>query len=194
MRVLWGTPRVVIYGIIAGTFASGSVSAQETVRAGGVTALTGSAIAVRTNAEDVLALNDPIFKNDILETSAGGKLRVTFADDTQLTLGPDAEVIIDEFVYAPDKKSGNAALRFAAGTARIVAGAIEDNGGAAAFSISTPVATIGIRGTDFFVELDGDHLQVALFSGYEVTVTNAAGTTVLRPGEPCAGHGEPSSR
>ena len=183
MRKSWGKPTIIAGGIMAGLAAFDPVSAQEAIRAGGVTALTGSAVAVRTNAEDDLALNDPIFKNDILETGAGGKLRVTFSDDTQLTLGPDAEVIIDEFVYAPEKKSGNAALRFAAGTARVIAGAIEDNGGAAAFSIRTPVATIGIRGTDFFVELEGDHLQVALFSGYEVTVTNAAGTTVLRPGE-----------
>ncbi len=65
----------------------------------------------------------------------------------------------------------------------MVAGAIEGTGGTGALSITTPVATIGIRGTDFFVELEGDRLQVALFSGYEVTVTNAAGTTVLRPGE-----------
>jgi hypothetical protein len=170
-------------GISAATFAYASAYAQDVARAGGVSALTGSATAVRETTQDDLALNDPIFRNDILETGPDGKLRVTFADNTQLTLGPDADVVIDDFVYAPDKKTGNAAIRIAAGTARILAGAIEDNGGQGAFSITTPVATIGIRGTDFFVELDGDHLQVALFSGYEVSVTNAAGTTLLRPGE-----------
>jgi hypothetical protein len=170
-------------GFVAGALACAPSAAQDGARAGGVTAVHGSAIAVRETTQDDLALNDPVFRNDILETGPDGKLRVTFADNTQLTLGPDADVVIDDFVYAPEKKAGNAALRITAGTARVIAGAIEDNGGSQAFSIRTPVATIGIRGTDFFVELEGDHLQVALFSGYEVTVTNAAGTTVLRPGE-----------
>ncbi|MGE3334312.1 MAG: FecR domain-containing protein [Rhodospirillaceae bacterium] len=178
MQKLWGT-----IGVVAGALAYLPAEAQDAARAGGVTAVHGSATAVRDTTQDNLALNDPIFRNDILETGPDGKLRVTFADNTQLTLGPDADVVIDDFVYAPDKKTGNAALRIAAGTARVIAGAIEDNGGSEAFSIRTPVATIGIRGTDFFVEMAGDHLQVALFSGYEVTVTNTAGTTVLRPGE-----------
>jgi hypothetical protein len=178
MRRLWGT-----IGVIAGAFALTPVAAQETVRAGGVSALTGNALAVRAVGQDDLAVNDPIFTDDILETGPTGKLRVTFSDNTELTLGPNADVVIDEYVYAPEKKAGNAAIRIAAGTARILAGAIEGSGGQGAFAVSTPIATIGIRGTDFFVEMDGDHLQVALFSGYEVTVTNAAGTTVLRPGE-----------
>lgn len=178
MRTLWGT-----IGIFAGALACAPAQAQEASRAGGVTAVQGNAIAVRGASQDDLGLNDPIFRNDILETGPDAKLRVTFVDNTQLTLGPDADVVIDDFVYAPDKKVGNAALRITAGTARVLAGAIEDNSGSEAFAIRTPVATIGIRGTDFFVELEGDHLQVALFSGYEVTVTNAAGATVLRPGE-----------
>ncbi len=183
MRRLWGHFARVIGGVSAAAFACASAYAQDAARAGGVSALTGNALAIRETAQDELALNDPIFSDDILETGPTGKLRVTFADNTQLTLGPDSDVVIDEFVYAPDKKTGNAAIRIAAGTARILAGAIEDNSGQGAFQISTPIATIGIRGTDFFVELEGDHLQVALFSGYEVTVTNGAGTTILRPGE-----------
>ncbi len=178
MQRLWGT-----LGVIAGALACAQAHAQQAARAGGVSAVQGSAQAVRETTQDDLAVNDPIFRNDVLETGPDAKLRVTFADNTQLTLGPDADVVIDDYVYAPEKKTGNAALRITSGTARVLAGLIEDNGGSQAFSIRTPVATIGIRGTDFFVEMKGDHLQVALFSGYEVTVTSAGGTTVLRPGE-----------
>jgi hypothetical protein len=67
---------------------------------------------------------------------------------------------------------------------RLVAGAVERIGGTQAVNVATPVGTIGIRGTDFFVEMEnGDHLAVALFSGTGVVVTNAAGETLLRPGE-----------
>ena len=49
---------------------------------------------------------------------------------------------------------------------RLVAGAVERIGGAKAITVTTAVGTIGIRGTDFFVEMmAADHLAVALFSG-----------------------------
>jgi len=130
-----------------------------------------------------LTANAPIYSEDILETGPGAKLLVTFIDGTRLTLGPNADVIIDEFVYNPNGGANNAALRVTGGAMRLVAGAVERIGGPQAVSVATPVATIGIRGTDFFVEMEDEHLAVALFSGFEVAVTNAAGETVLRPGE-----------
>jgi hypothetical protein len=90
-------------------------------------------------------------------------LLVTFVDGTRLTLGPNADVIIDDFVYNPNGGVNNAALRVTGGAMRLVAGAIERVGGPQAVKVATPVGTIGIRGTDFFVEMEDDHLAVALF-------------------------------
>lgn len=178
MRTFWA--------MLLGAAAAGAgcpASAQEAAQAGAVRALQGTAAVVRTGGRSPLALADPVFSQDALETGPQGQLRVTFSDNTELTLGPNADVVIDEFIYAPAANRASAALRIAAGAARLLAGDVESVGGQQAVRITTPVATIGIRGTDFFVELEGDHLSVALFSGYEVTVSNAAGTTVLRPGE-----------
>lgn len=194
MRGLWRRAGFAAAGVVAAGVciggagltparAQGQAQAQGAAAVGAVSALQGAAAAVRATARDALARGDSVYMDDILETGPGGKLRVTFADDTELTLGPGADVVIDEFVYAPEARTARAALRVTAGAARVLAGAVERLGGQGALSITTPVATIGIRGTDVFLELDGDHLQVALFSGYEVNVTNAAGTTVLRPGE-----------
>jgi len=157
------------------------VHAQTAV--GAVSAMQGTVVALRGNSEITLTPNASIFADDILETDAAGKLQITFVDDTVLTLGPGSEVLVDEFVYNPAASTGNAALRITSGAARVLAGAIEQMGGGQALRIDTPVATIGIRGTDFFIEMDSGHLQVALFSGYEVVVTNTAGESVLRPGE-----------
>src|SRR5690606_28861822 len=98
-------------------------------------------------------------------------------------LGDNADLVIDEYVYKPNADGNKAALKVAAGVARFVSGAMEKAGGGKALNISTPVATIGIRGTDFFVELNDQRLAVALFSGRDVVVSNAGGTTVLRPGQ-----------
>lgn len=161
--------------------------AQAWAQAAGVGAITqiqGAASVTRGTGTQTLTAGAGVFSDDILETAADGKLLVTFSDGSKLTLGPNAEVVIDEFVYSPAGGTNTAALRVTAGAMRLVAGAVERVGGAQAVTVATPVGSIGIRGTDFFVEMeDGTHLAVALFSGFEVAVTNAAGETVLRPGE-----------
>jgi len=168
--------------IFAALFLAAAAHAQ-TPGVGTVAQLQGTASVTRQGATQALNTGDAIASEDILETGPASKLLVTFTDGTALTLGPNADVVIDEFVYNPDGGRNNAALRVTAGAARFVAGALERVGGTEAIKVSTPVATIGIRGTDFFVEMDGQHLSVALFSGYRVAVANAAGETLLRPGE-----------
>ena len=155
----------------------------QTAPVGAVTQLQGTATITHQGASKPLKSGDAVASADILETGPASKLLVGFSDGTTLTLGPNADVVIDEFVYSPNGGKNNAALRVTSGAARFVAGAIEKVGGTEAIKVSTPVATIGIRGTDFFIEQVGDHLSVALFSGYRVAVSNSAGETVLRPGE-----------
>lgn len=168
-------------GLVIALFAITQAYAQN---AGDVRALQGSANVTRGNAAAAaLTKGAAIQRNDIVETADNGKLLVGFVDGTQLTLGPGAEVVIDEYVYNPNGGANSATMRVAAGAMRLVAGAVERAGGPKAITVTTAVGTIGIRGTDFFVEMEDDHLSVALFSGHEVIVSNANGTTVLRPGE-----------
>jgi len=98
-------------------------------------------------------------------------------------MGANADFTVDSYAYNPNGGENNAALKIVKGAARFVAGSMERTGGANALKINTPVATIGIRGTDFFVEADQSRSAVALFSGFDVAVSNAAGTTVLQPGQ-----------
>ncbi len=159
-------------------------SAPPGAPVGTITQVQGAATATRTAGSVTLQLNTPVYSDDLLETEANAKILVQFTDGTKLTLGPSAEVLIDEFVFNAAGGTNNAAIRVTAGAMRLVAGAIEKVGGPQAINVATPVASIGVRGTDFFIEMEeADHLSVALFSGYEVAVTNPSGTTVLRPGE-----------
>ena len=150
---------------------------------GSVVEAQGSAFVGRQGAQTPLKVGDGLQSNDELTTGPGSKLAVVLADGARLTLGANGELVIDEFVYNPAGTGSGMALKVASGATRFVAGAIEKVAGPQAIAITTPVATIGIRGTDFFINLDGDHLQVALFSGIEVEVSNAAGRAILHPGE-----------
>ncbi|HEY6670008.1 MAG TPA: FecR family protein, partial [Methyloceanibacter sp.] len=116
-----------------------------------------------------------------LRTGPEGRLRVTFRDDTVLTLGEKASVVIDRYVYDPDRQVGETILQATKGAFRFASGrikAMKQN----KIAVSTPVADIGVRGTEFW---GGplDKYGVLLLQG-EVTVSNQEGSVVLsNPGQ-----------
>jgi hypothetical protein len=91
----------------------------------------------------VLELGSPVIHNERLKTSAAGSLQVVFLDRTTLSLGPSSELTIDSFVYDPQRKSGKMTLSLGKGLLRVVGGDVTHTGGA---TVTTPVATIGVRG------------------------------------------------
>ena len=83
-----------------------------------------------------------------------GKVGLTFIDDTKVQLTENSKLVIDDFVYDPNKKSvGKLSMKVAMGTARYASGAVAHNN-PSAVSITTPTATIAVRGTDFTATVD----------------------------------------
>lgn len=91
-----------------------------------------------------LRRGDEIFRFANVYTKENGSVAMLFDDGTDLTLGPNTEVTIDEYVYSPGG-GGRAAISFGKGVLRMVSGRMPDEN----VSIDTPVATVGIRGTSF---------------------------------------------
>jgi hypothetical protein len=117
---------------------------------GNVAKLTGSATVTRDNQLYSLSLQDDIYKNDVLQTSANSALDITFNDATTFSLTANSQIKIDEFVYA-DGGTGNTALfDIAKGTVAFVAAAVAKTGD---MKIATPTASLGIRGTSGLVEV-----------------------------------------
>jgi hypothetical protein len=117
---------------------------------GNVATLTGSASVTRNNAAAALKLKDDIFKNDVLQTSANSTLGVTFNDATTFNLTANARIAVDNFVYEDGGKANAALFNVAKGTVAFVAAALAKSGD---MKISTPTATIGIRGTSGLIEV-----------------------------------------
>src|SRR5690606_23354021 len=124
----------------------------------------------------------PVFTNQRVSTGDGARLELTFDDGSALTLGADAQLVLDRFVYDPVAGKGTlkASVR---GAFRFVSGGISKQP-EAQVAVAAPVATIGIRGTEFWAgPIDGQALGVLLVEG-AVAVTNAAGEELLdAPGE-----------
>ncbi len=117
---------------------------------GNVATLTGAATVTRNNASTPLKLQDDIFLNDVLQTSANSTLGVTFNDATTFNLTANAKITVDNYVYEDGGKQNSALFDVAKGTVAFVAAAVAKTGD---MKISTPTSTLGIRGTTGLVEV-----------------------------------------
>ena len=117
---------------------------------GNVATLTGSASVTRNNAATPLKLQDDIFQNDVLQTSANSTLGITFNDATTFNLTANASITVDNYVYQDGGKQNAALFDIAKGTVAFVAAEVDHTGD---MKISTPTATLGIRGTTGLVEV-----------------------------------------
>ena len=117
---------------------------------GNVAAVTGIATVIRNKDSVPLKLKDDIFLNDVLQTSANSSLGVTFNDATTFHLSANARITVDSYVYEDGGQQNAALFDVAKGTVAFVAAAVAKTGD---MKISTPTATMGIRGTTGLIEV-----------------------------------------
>jgi hypothetical protein len=152
---------------------------------GHVTTLDGEAYAVRVDGtRAALELGAPIYQGDALETGGGAGVGIAFVDGTTFTMGGDATMVVDQFVYDPDGASAMS-VDLVQGLFIYVSGEVAHSDPEAA-SLTTPVATIGIRGTAIAVQAGPagtDNLVSLLIAPDDtlgqVIVTTQAGSAVL---------------
>jgi hypothetical protein len=142
-----------------------------------VSRVQGEANWVNTRTPEPLAVGAPVFTNQRVATGPAARLELTFDDGTKLTLGENATMTLDTFVYDPGKAEGGMKLTVK-GAFRFLAGAVAKQPDAQV-AVATPIATVGVRGTEFWGgPIDDQALGVFLIEG-SVTVTNAAGAVIL---------------
>lgn len=114
---------------------------------------------------------DPVEMDQRLRTPEGGALHVRFIDETDLRLGSAAEVQIDRFVYNPATGAGTLQAEMGKGVFRFISGRMAKDG----VRLGTPSAFIGIRGTDFIVDVRDDGSTVVAVLEGEVVITPRTG-------------------
>ena len=121
---------------------------------GEVTQLEGKGVIDRQDGENDIIIEKQldIFSYDTVKTG-NGKVGIEFIDATRVDVTQHSKLIIDEFVYDPNTKTGKLSLKAKLGTVRYASGQIAKNS-ATDVKITTPTATIGVRGTDFTMTID----------------------------------------
>ncbi|HVN94542.1 MAG TPA: FecR family protein [Terracidiphilus sp.] len=123
--------------------------------AGTVKKTEGTATVIRAGTTTPIPLHpgDTIDQNDTIETGAGSRTFVQFNDDTQLTIGENAKIKIDEYVYDPNGTKNAASYRFLEGAFEYVSGLIAKKNPPSE-NIETPVGCICIRGTKLIAKVN----------------------------------------
>jgi hypothetical protein len=88
-----------------------------------------------------------------LRTGSGASLGVTFKDGTVMSFGPDTELTVDEYLYAPAQSQLKLSTRLVRGTLNYISGVIAKLK-PDAVSVKTPTGIIGVRGTQFVAKVE----------------------------------------
>jgi hypothetical protein len=114
--------------------AFGSVPASAKV---GVTSgADGDPLGKPPNAnEHVLRIGIDVQANELITTNATDRAHLVFLDGSALTVGPNARLTIDKFVYDPNSGNGELAVNASVGVLRFVGGKISKKGNV---TITTP--------------------------------------------------------
>ncbi|OAF18213.1 FecR domain-containing protein [Bradyrhizobium neotropicale] len=123
-------------------------AAEEPI--GNVATVTGVATVIRDKNSYPLKVRDDIYLNDIVQTASNSSLGITFNDATTFNLSASAKISIDNYVYEDGGKQNGAIFDIGKGTVAFVAAAVAKTGD---MKITTPTATLGIRGTTGVVDV-----------------------------------------
>jgi len=130
----------------------------------GIAAAVRGAVNATTPGQPVgrvIESGKPLYLNDHVTTGPDSRMQILLLDETTFTIGPNSDMVLDEFVYDPKTNAGHVSARILAGVFRFVTGKIarrrpQD------MNVRLAVATIGIRGTMVAGHVDGHNAEIVL--------------------------------
>jgi len=130
-----------------------------------------------------LVIGQEVVFNERISTGNGGQTQLLFLDESAMSIGPNSDLTIDQFVYDPNAGVGKLAMSTTRGVMRFVGGKLSKQ--IDAVTVRTPSTTIAVRGGVFLLEqLPNGPLSVFFLFGNALTVTGLNGVTqtLSRPG------------
>lgn len=182
------------------------------VAIGSVTLVTGVASVQAGGQARNLGAGDALYEGQVITVGPNSYANLKFNDGGRVLLRPNTEFAVESFRYTPPPAApaglspqaapapgsapaaaqpvgANAFFRLVRGGFRAVTGFI-GKGDRAAYRVTTPAATIGIRGTDYEVQTCADDCptQASVAAGYmEVAATSLAGLELAQAGASTGG-------
>lgn len=120
--------------------------------AGQVVAIKHSAQVTSGGTARNLSEGSEIANGDVITTDGSGEVQIVFIDETKIVLGRNSTLKIDQTLFRADGTARKFATKALGGTFRFISG----NSPKQVYKISTPLATMGIRGTEFDIAVNTD--------------------------------------
>lgn len=159
--------RTTIGTITAAALSLGAAEVGAADRAGVAEQVQADAFQSTVGVGLPVEQHDDVFQNANVYTKQYGTMEILLDDGTSLTVAPNSSLTIDEYVYAGRQSAGSLSLSLAKGAVRFVSGRMTSD----SYKVQTEVATIGVRGTTFWLNERSDgNLEVWAIDG---TVTAA---------------------
>jgi FecR protein len=118
-------------------------SAHAQTRVGEAAVVKNEVLRVAGPSTTQINVGDGLVRDETVRTGIDSATRLVMADSTNLSLGPNATLKLDRTVFDDEHHYREVALRMTSGAFRFVTGHSDK----AAYKITTPLATIGVRGT-----------------------------------------------
>lgn len=120
-----------------------------------VKTVSGDATIVRNGTPVAVKVGDPVFEKDTIQTGTDGAIGLTFVDNTVMSTGPNSEIAMDQYRFDSSNFNGAMLADMHKGTVTMVSGDIARSS-PGAMQIKTPTAILGVRGTRFAIQVEGN--------------------------------------
>ncbi len=158
--------------------AAGSAFAQESI---GSTATAQNQVTRElSGAAAPLVVGDAVYRNEVVRTGTESLAKLVFLDSTNLAVGPTSRVVLDRFVYEGSPGAEKVAVGLAKGLFRFTTGTLDKK----AYTITTPTAAIGVRGTVLDIDVRAD-TRVTLVEGRALVCPRRKGVSFEQQARNC---------
>jgi hypothetical protein len=159
--------------VTAGFATAQTIGAVVNARPGATLTRSGQVSALRTG--------QALAKGDVIATDRRGQVQLLFDDQTRIAIGPNASLVVDDIRMRSNGTARTFAVSAVAGGFRFLSGTSPKS----AYALTTPTATMGIRGTAFdFVVRKGAGTDIIIYAGL-VQMCGVTGTCFRVTGD-CA--------
>jgi hypothetical protein len=163
---------------LAAILAASPVHAQA--RVGEAAVIQNQVVRIAGSASSQINVGDGLLRDETVRTGLESAARLVMADSTNLSLGPNATITLDRTVFNDEHSYRDIAVNLTSGAFRFVTG----NSEKAAYTITTPVATLGVRGTVLDILVQRGKTTVVLQEGASrVCAIGGACVELTQPGQ-----------
>ncbi|CAM5766809.1 hypothetical protein LMIY3S_01946 [Labrys miyagiensis] len=158
-----------VFGVVAPLLAGAPASfGAETV--GDAVGVTPAAVGTVSGE---LGVNVAVYRDETVRTGPSGVLEIKFLDQTGLALGSNSSAKLDRFVYSGGQAK-DVVIGLSKGVFRFATGVSAKK----AYWIHTPLAGIGVRGTNFTAEISETYERFTIWEGSIEVCPRERGKTV----------------